>query len=91
MMMWFQFFYTWILQSTGKFSFLYSFLLYEFIVKTFYAFVIKCFPIFSQYCSIPEKNQAGGGVETLFFKTLSRIFMFFTLPLENPEKTNLHP
>ena len=41
--------------------------------------------------TFPEKEQtAGRGLMTYFFENPHRIFSFFTLPLETPDKTKLH-
>ena len=52
------------------------------------------------YWAIPEKEKknrgkgwggVGGGVEDILFRKLPGIFHFFTLPLEIPDRTKLHP
>ena len=53
--------------------------------------LLNVFPFFPNIALFQKKTKQEGGVETFFFETLSRIFMFFTLPLENPEITKLHP
>ena len=40
---------------------------------------------------IPEKIQTGGVEDILFWKPLSGIFRFVTLPSEIPEKTSFYP
>ena len=41
--------------------------------------------------AIPDKIQTIGMVDILFWKLLSGIFVFATLPLEIPEKTSFPP
>ena len=53
--------------------------------------LLNVFPFFPNIALFQKKTKQEGGVEILFFETLSRIFVLFTLPLENLEKTNLHP
>ena len=43
----------------------------------------------TQYWAIPEKKT--GGLRTYIFENPPEIFRFFTLPMEIPNKTRLHP
>ena len=45
----------------------------------------------TQYWAIPEKQNKTGGLRAYVFENPPGIFRFFTLTMEIPDKTRLHP